>query len=107
MFRVLVIAYMGPVEAFNNLPVNTARDDTLFMPQLLPFFRRAFGDNDLALLLSELGNVQVGQFIGDFFRRPTFDDGVEANPLGDGKVFVGGGPVDLQREEQLAVDSQR
>jgi len=51
------------------LPVDAARDDTALFPKLLAFLRGAYHRGDFTTLLTELGNIQVSQVVGDLLRE--------------------------------------
>ena len=70
---ILVIADVGAVQRLDHFPVHPSGHDLVLLPQFLPFLRRSLQQHDLALLLPELGDVQVGQIVGDFFGRAPLD----------------------------------
>ena len=71
--RILVVTHVGAVQRFDHLAVDTARDHALFLPQLLALLGSPFDRDDGTALLAELGDVEVGEIVGDLLRRAVLE----------------------------------
>ena len=66
---VLVVAHVGAVQDLDHLAVDAARRDAQLAPDLLALLGRALDVDQLALLLAELGDGDVGDVEGDIVDR--------------------------------------
>ena len=58
--RVLIVTDVGTVQCFDHFAVNTARQHSLFLPELHTLFRGAQRRNDCPVLLAELSDIEIG-----------------------------------------------
>ena len=65
--RLLVVTHVGAMERLDDFAVNAARHYPLLVPDLLSFLRSPSGRNDGTALLPELGDVEVGEIVGNLF----------------------------------------
>jgi hypothetical protein len=93
MFGVLIVADMRAMQRFDHFAVYSARDYAPFHPQFLTLLRGTDDRRDLAPLLPELGDIQIGQIIGDLRARPSMGitvlrcDGAQLGDIADGITF--------------------
>jgi len=76
VFRVLVVADVRAMQCLHHFAVYAARHDAPLFPQLLALLGRANGWCHAALLLAELGDIQVSQVVGDFLGAAALDRNV-------------------------------
>ncbi len=64
---------MRPVQCLHSFAIDAAGNDALLLPNGLALLRRPDNGDDLAPLLPELANIQIGQFVGDLLWGPSLN----------------------------------